>query len=74
MRKYIIGIAVGVLLASAAVVLAGNLDSPGLPGATNSYNLADIYDRLDTGAAGTQAAFTEPAAGPGGTMHHASDK
>jgi hypothetical protein len=33
------------------------------------YTLEDIYDRLDTGAAGVQNTFTEPAAGPGtGTM------
>lgn len=69
MRKYIIGIAVGVLLTSAAVVLAGNLDSPATPANTLSYNLEEIYDRLDTGAAGAPTAFTEPAAGPGSTGH-----
>ena len=71
MRKYIIGIAAGVLLTSAVVVLAGNLDSPGAPDAdaSKSYNLEEIYDRLDTGAAGTQTAFTEPSVGPGSTGH-----
>jgi len=66
----VIGIIVGVLLSSAVFVLAGNPDSPSAPGATNSYTLDDIYNRLDTGAAATQSTFTEPAAGPGtGTMH-----
>jgi hypothetical protein len=66
----VVGIVVGVLLSSAVFVLAGNLDSPGVPGATNSYTLDDIYNRLDTGAAGTQSTFTEPGTAPGtGTMH-----
>lgn len=70
MRKYIlIGIAVGVLLSSVVVVLAGNLDSPGTPANTNWYSLDDIWNRLNDGTAGTQGAFEEPAAGPGGTMH-----
>ena len=52
------------------VLGAGTLDSPGTPGATNSYTLADIYNRLDTGAAGLQSTFTEPTSGPtSGTMH-----
>jgi hypothetical protein len=69
MRKYIIGIAVGVLLTSAVVVLAGSLDSTDTPANTLSYNLEEIYDRLDTGATDAQTTFTEPAAGPGSTMH-----
>jgi hypothetical protein len=65
-----VGVVVGVLLSSAVFVLAGNVDSPGAPGATNSYTLEDIYNRLDTGAAGTQSTFTEPGVAPGtGTMH-----
>ena len=65
-----VGIVVGVLLSSAVFVWAGNPDSPGAPGATNSYTLDDIYNRLDTGAAGTQSTFTEPGVAPGtGTMH-----
>ena len=69
-----------VLIAVVLVILAfgverlsaatGTTDSPAAPGATNSYTLQDIYNRLDTGAAGAQSTFTEPAAGPGtGTMH-----
>lgn len=51
-------------------VWAGSPDSPGLPNATNSYTLEDIYQRLSTGVAGAQSAFTEPAVAPGtGTMH-----
>ena len=73
MRKYIIGIAVGVLLTSAVVVLAGNLDSPGTPPNTLSYNLEEIYDRLDSGADGAPSVFAEPAAGPGSTGHTLDD-
>jgi hypothetical protein len=48
----------------------GTLDSPGPPGSTSSYTLEDIYNRLDTGTAGTQSTFTEPTSGPTvGTMH-----
>jgi hypothetical protein len=66
----VVGIVVGVLLSSAVFVWAGNVDSPAAPGATNSFTLNDIYNRLDSGAAGAQSTFTEPAAGPGtGTMH-----
>lgn len=51
-------------------VLAGPVDSPAPPNATNSYTLEDLYDRLDTGADGSQSTFTEPSVGPGtGTMH-----
>jgi hypothetical protein len=36
---------------------------------TESYTLADIYHSLDSGAAATPSAFTEPSTGPGtGTM------
>jgi uncharacterized repeat protein (TIGR01451 family) len=40
---------------------SGSLDSPAPPGSTYSYSLDDIYERLDTGAAGTQSTFAEPA-------------
>jgi len=35
------------------------------------HTLEDIYNRLDTGAAGAKrgGGFMEPAAGPGSTMH-----
>ena len=72
MRKYIIGVVVGVLLTSAVVVLAGNLDSPGAStdAGAQMYTLEQIYERLDTGAAATKMTqFMEPAAGPGSTMH-----
>ena len=51
---------------------AGNPDSPGAPDseAAKMYTLEDIYSRLDTGAAATKQAFTEPSTAPGtGTMH-----
>ena len=54
-------------------VLAGDLDSPAPPGHAGSamYTLEDLYNRLDTGAAGSKraGAFTEPTAGPGPTGH-----
>ena len=46
---------------------AGSLEPPTGPAETNSYSLEDVYNRLDTGAAGTQKAFTEPATGPAAT-------
>ena len=63
----LVALAFGVGRLSAA---PGTLDSPDVPGNTQSFTLEDIYNRLDTGAAGVQSTFTEPAAGPGtGTMH-----
>jgi len=70
----VVGVVVGVLLSSVVCVLAGTPDSPGAPGATNSFTLNDIYNRLDTGAEGAQSTFTEPAVAPGvGTMHTLSE-
>lgn len=59
------------IVAIAVVVSAGDPDNPpGPPDTTSSYTLEDIYDRLDTGAAGTPITFTEPSSGPmTGTMH-----
>jgi hypothetical protein len=71
--KYlVIGAVLGVLLSSAVVVLAGNLDPPSGPidAASQMYTLEQIYNRLDTGAVSAKMeTFTEPAAGPGRTMH-----
>jgi hypothetical protein len=69
--KYtLIGIVIGVLFSSMAVALAGNLNPTHPPESTYSYSLADIYERLATGAAGTQRIFTEPSSGPTEpTMH-----
>ncbi len=49
---------------------AGSIDSPGAPDAdaSKSFSLQDLYNRLDSGAAGTQRSFTAPTAGPGPTM------
>jgi hypothetical protein len=69
MRKYVvIGIVVGFVLSSAAIVLAGSLDPPSGPNdaASQMYTLEQIYNRLDTGAVSAKmTAFTEPVAGPG---------
>jgi len=52
----------------------GVLDPPASPGATSSYTLEDIYNRLNSGATGGQSTFAEPTAGPGtGTMHTLDD-
>jgi hypothetical protein len=59
-------------LVSAATALAatGMTDSPAAPSSTNSYTLENIYQRLHSGTAGSQSAFTEPSVAPGtGTMH-----
>ena len=65
-RKYllvsIIVFLLGSLIVTAVVVFAGNPDSPSPPESTFSYSLEDIYNRLDTGASGTQSSFTEPSA------------
>ena len=73
--KYrLIGIVMGVLLSSAAIVLAGNPNPSNPPASTESYTLEDIYNRLNAGTAGTQSTFTEPATAPGtGTMHTLND-
>ena len=58
------------LFAAKILKIMGSTDSPSAPGATNSFNLEDVYQRLDTGAAGAQSTFTEPTDPPGtGTMH-----
>ena len=68
MRSKYILIVASVLMATAAaawVVYAGNPDiPPGPPETTSSYTLEAIYNRLDTGEAGTQSTFTEPISGP----------
>jgi len=52
----------------------GTTDSTSAPGATNSYTLEDIYNRINNGTAGTQSTFTEPVVAPGtGTMKTLND-
>jgi hypothetical protein len=63
----VLGFGIGVLYAG-----IGTTDSTGPPDdpASESYTLEDLYNRLTTGAAGSQTTFTEPSSGPGtGTMH-----
>lgn len=71
--KYaIIGIVVGVLLSSAAIVLAGSLDPPSGPTDARSqmYTLEQVYNRVDDGStARKMSSFTEPKNSPGDTMH-----
>jgi hypothetical protein len=54
--------------------MAGAPEPPGPPATTFSYSLEDIYQRLDTGAAGSTSAFTEPASGPGTGTGHTLDE
>ena len=72
-RDMLTGIIVGVLLFSASIVLAGSLEPSVGPTAAGSqmYTLEQIYDRLNTGAAGIKVpTFTGPSSGPTtGTMH-----
>lgn len=55
------------------VGFAGSLDDTGDPTSAGSamYTLEDLYNRLDTGAAGAKRSgpFTEPSAGPGSSGH-----
>jgi hypothetical protein len=71
--KHVVIVAVvGVMLSSAAIVLAGNLEPPGGPTVTRGqmYTLEQIYDRVNDGTAATKmTSFTEPDHGPGSTMH-----
>ena len=71
--KYVvIGVLVGVLLTSTAIVLAGSVDPPSGPSdaASQMYTLRQIYRRLEGGIeTNKMASFTEPSSGPGaGTM------
>ena len=67
----------GLFLFVPALVFAGNLDSPeALDNAGSAmYTVDDIYNRLNAGTAGTKrtTTFTEPATGPGSTMHTLDD-
>jgi len=57
-------------LVTALTVLAGSTDSPAVPGATNSYTLEDIYNRVNDGTTVISGTFQEPSSGPPtGTMH-----
>ncbi len=70
-----ITIAVLSLLFAATVWAAsGTTDSSNPPADTNSYTLADLYNRLDAGTEGIPSAFAEPAVAPGtGTMNSLND-
>ena len=76
-RRHIV-LAAALLVLFSVWVLAlseytGNTDPTNPPGSTSSYTLEDIYQRLNDGTAGTQSTFTEPAGGPGSTMHTLND-
>jgi len=54
--KFTIVFTVLALLLSGAAY-SGSLDSTAAPGATSSYTLEDLYNRLNTGAAAAQSTF-----------------
>ncbi len=58
-------------------VFAGSLDAPGGPESPLSamYSLESVYNRLDTGEAGSKrtGGFTEPSAGPAPTRHNLNE-
>ena len=68
-----VGIVVGVLLTTVAVVLAGtNFDSPSAPtdSASQMYTLEQVYDRANNGTVATKmTTFDEPDSGPAATMY-----
>ncbi|MBP7866143.1 MAG: DUF1566 domain-containing protein [Acidobacteria bacterium] len=68
----VIGLIIGLLLAAAGVVRAGELEpvaGPADPG-SRMYTLEQIYQRLTTGYYFVKlSGFTEPTSGPGSTMH-----
>ncbi|MCP4711726.1 MAG: DUF1566 domain-containing protein [Planctomycetes bacterium] len=72
MRKELLIAILSLTLVIPLIVLAGNIDSPGLPDAAVSamYTIEDIYNRLLDGTAGVKRTtpFQEPTAGPGSTM------
>jgi hypothetical protein len=61
------------LLPALGVQAVDPLEAPAAPNDAGSamYDLSDLYDRLNSGAAGSKrgAAFAEPASGPGDTMY-----
>jgi hypothetical protein len=71
MAGLVVGIVMGILF-SAAVVLAGSLEPVGGPTVAGSqmYTLDQIYDRLNTGVAGTVLFFTINGPEGGGIFHN----
>jgi len=56
-----------IMLFVPAAALAGDLNPTAAPASTSSHTLENIYNRLDTGADGSESTFTEPGAVPGDT-------
>ena len=60
-----------VLILSSSLALAGDNTNPSPgPSETKSYTLEDIYERLETGAAGNQTTFTNPEQGTEQSVDH----
>ncbi|MBU0491491.1 MAG: DUF1566 domain-containing protein [Chloroflexi bacterium] len=67
-----LGVVIGILLTSTALVLAGSLDPASGPTDAGSqmYTLEQVYNRVNDGTAATKmTTFTEPGAGPAGAMY-----
>ncbi len=69
MRSLIFSLVFAALALIPAAAFCGDLNPAAAPGDTNSHTLENIHNRLDTGADGSESAFTEPAAVPGATGH-----
>ena len=60
----IILISVVLILSGPEISFGGDLEPTAAPGAQGTYTLQDLYDRLDTGAAGSLSTATAPSAAP----------
>jgi len=67
MRSLIFSLVFAALALIPAAAFGGELNPAAAPDATTSHTLENIYNRLDTGADGSESTFTEPDAVPGDT-------
>ena len=66
-KRYLKLSLVSVFLTTPLPLLAGSLEPTDAPTSYSGYTLQEICNRLDTGTAGSQSTFQEPAAAPGST-------
>ena len=72
--RYLLIVSIAAATAATAVSAGNPYLPPAPPDRTYSYTLMDIYDRLDSGAAGSPSAFTEPTSGPETGTGHTLDE